>query len=135
MINKRDRQIIEQYRETVFLIHSTKLRIEWNRRHGLPVLGMPEQVRELIQELSRFEDIMSSITDIKARNIIAFRYVFGLSVQAIADIMGISRGTVTRIIGDFFTNTGGPTIPLVRCNDENGRRASSEFQKTRHGFV
>ena len=90
-------ELITGYREIVFDIHAMKQRLAWNRRHGLPELNIPEQIRELIRELIRFEELMETITDRRARNVICCRFVLGMSVRSTADYLRLSCNTVERI--------------------------------------
>ena len=97
-----NRELINGYRDIVLDIHSMQLRIAWNKRHGLPVLNLPDKVSQLIRELIRFENILDSIPDRRARNIICLRFVLGLSERDTADYLNISRATVSRIYDDTF---------------------------------
>lgn len=90
-------ELITGYRDIVFNIHGMKQQITWNQRHRLPVLDLPDKVSQLMQELIRFEDVLYSITDRRARNIICLRFVLGLNERDTADYMHISRRTVSRI--------------------------------------
>ena len=92
-----DREIVTQYRDTVYEIHSLRQRIAWNIRHGLPVLTMPNQVDQLMGELLRFEMILDDIPDRRTRNVIVCRYALGMSERDTADMMDVSRGAVDRI--------------------------------------
>lgn len=92
-----DREIVLQYRDIVFEIHSIRQRIAWNIRHGLPVLSMPEKVDQLLAALLRFEMILDGILDRRTRNVICCRYALGMSERDTADMVDISPGTVDRI--------------------------------------
>ena len=106
-----NRELITGYRDIVLDIHSMQLRIAWNQRHGLPVLNIPDKVSQLIRELIRFENILDSITDRRARNIICLRFVLGFGERDTAHYMSISRGTVTRLCNDTLRKVNSPGIP------------------------
>lgn len=97
-----NKELITGYRDIVFDIHGMQQQIAWNKRHGLPVLNLPDKVSQLIRELIRFENILDSITDRRARNIICLRFVLGLGEGYTADYLNISRATVSRICDDTF---------------------------------
>lgn len=97
-------ELITGYRDIVFDIHGQQQRLAWNRRHGLPELDIPDKIQQLIQELIRFEDLIITITDLQARNIICLRYVLGLTVRTTAERMGMSCATVNRICTETMRN-------------------------------
>ena len=92
-----DLRIVTNYRDTVFLIHTIQTQIAWNIRHGLSVLALSGQVRELSGELLHFEDILAGIPDIRTRNVICCRYALGMNLHNTADYIGLSARTVERI--------------------------------------
>ena len=92
-----NRELITGYRDIVFEIHGLRQQLAWNHRHDLPALNMPEKIDQLSRELIRFEDLLNSIEDLRARNIICMRYVLGMTERDTAFIMNLSRVTVNRI--------------------------------------
>ena len=92
-----DKEIITEYREIVFEYAYNLESLVWNQNHGLPLLRIPERLRELKDMILRFEDIMDTIQDRRARNILRGRYALGMSIRDIAAGMGMSCATVQRI--------------------------------------
>ena len=92
-----DLEILHDYRNIVIDIYFTRKHIEWNQRHGLPVFNMTRRVSEMLRMLLRFEEIMDTTPDIRARNVLCCRYALGMSTEQIAETMGISRPTVDRL--------------------------------------
>ena len=92
-----DKEIITEYREIVFEYAYNRESLAWNQNHGLPLLRIPERLRELNDMILRFEDIMDTIQDRRTRNILRGRYALGLTISDVAIGMGLSRATVQRI--------------------------------------
>lgn len=92
-----DKEIITGYLAIVFDIASTRLRMAWNERHGLPVLDMPDRVRTLLEALVRFEKILAGIQDRKTRTVLRCRYALGMNSYDVALYMNLCSETVYRI--------------------------------------
>ena len=95
-----DRDIITGYHETAIIAGLLLHGIEWNRRHGLLLQNLIEQVEQMQRELFRFEMIMDAIPDRRVRNVIRCRYALGMTETETAEFLGLSRGTIARIISD-----------------------------------
>jgi DNA-directed RNA polymerase specialized sigma24 family protein len=98
-----DREIITEYHNTAMAAGSLLLGMAWNHRHGLPVLDMPDRVRQLQTELVTFEKILSRITDRRTRVVLRCRYALGMSDRLTAEYMGLSIATVARIASDALS--------------------------------
>ncbi len=98
MISQEDRNIIEGFRDNVFLLKAVRDQIEWNQRHRLPVLELPAQAAQLMHDVAMFELAMDRIRDRRTRNIIRCRFGLGWPVWDIALAMEMHRNTVNRII-------------------------------------
>lgn len=92
-----DKEIITEYREIVFEYAYNRERMVWNQNHGLPLLRIPERLRELKDMILRFDDIMDTIPDRRARNILRGRYALGMSIRNIAAGMDLSAVYVRKI--------------------------------------
>ena len=95
-----DREIVTEYRGIVFEYAYTRERLAWNQNHGIPLLGIPEKLRELKDLILRFDDILDTIPDRRTRNILCGRYALGMSIRDIAAGMDMSCGTVQRLCAD-----------------------------------
>lgn len=93
-----DREIISEYRNDVFVLHSLRLQIAWNLRHGLPIFDMPEKITQIRNRLAMFGEILDRIPDRRTRNIIRCRFALGMDVYSIAEYMRMSGGHVERIV-------------------------------------
>lgn len=91
-----DREIVTGYLANVWTISCLLHTIDWNQRHGLPLLNLPERVQELKRELNRFEDVLVRIPDRKIRIILRCRYALGWSVIDTAIYTDMSCNTVSR---------------------------------------
>ena len=92
-----DREVIVHYHDNVVAMNCLMNCIDWNQRHGLPVLDMPDRVQELKKELLRFEDVLAGIPDIRTRNILRCRYALNWTELNTADYMELHRETVRYI--------------------------------------
>ena len=105
-------ELVTGYRDIVFSIHTLKVQRAWNERHGLPVDNLTVKIRQLVQELIRFVELLDTITDRRARNIICLRFVLGMSERDTAYSMNISRVTVNRICANTLRNLESvPPVP------------------------
>ena len=96
MLSKRDIEIIKNYHDNVILISTLQQQIAWNQRHGLPVISLSARVADLKRQLLQFEDILDTINDRQARNIICCRFVLRMNNRQVAEVMLIHRNTVAK---------------------------------------
>lgn len=92
-----DKDIVLGYRENVIAVSSIREQIDINRRIGLPVEKLIEQEGQLIKKVSRFEDILERIPDIRTRTIFRCRYALGMSERDTAAFVGLTYTTIHRI--------------------------------------
>ena len=95
-----DKEIITEFRMNVLEIQSIRERVAWNIRHGLPVMNMSEQIRQLAADVMRFENVLDMITDRRARIMIRCRFALGMTERQTAEYMQVSHRTVNRIVTD-----------------------------------
>ncbi len=89
-----DREIVTEYRYNVIAAHTIRQSIVWNQRHGMPLMDLPDQLRELREMILRFEDVLALIPERRTRNVIRCRYALGWNIQDTAAFMGLSCGLV-----------------------------------------
>ena len=96
-ISRTSKEIITGYRNTVFLLHTLRLIIDWTVRHGLPVHMYMKEAESLKMELLRFEDILNRIQDRPVRNVLCCRFALGMSIEKAAEYMNTSTENINRL--------------------------------------
>ena len=89
--------IVTNYRENVIAAHSIQQCIDWNQRHGLPLMDLPDQLRNLREKILMFEDVLARIQDRRTRTVIRCRYAFGWSIPETAAFMEVSKELITTL--------------------------------------
>lgn len=92
-----NKEVITSYRDTVYLLHCTRLIIDWNIRHGLPVRYYTKDAEQLKNDLLRYDDLVNRIEDREARNVINCRFALGMSIEATAEYMNTSTEKINRL--------------------------------------
>ena len=85
------------YHDTVLMISCIDKQISWNQRHGLPVAMLIGDRQRLMNELLHYEDMLTSIRDIRHRIALCCRYVLNIKMSDIAMILDVSTGTAGKI--------------------------------------
>ncbi|MBR0266457.1 MAG: hypothetical protein IJQ71_03370 [Clostridia bacterium] len=101
-----DRKIITEQHDIVIDYHGTRQRAEWNIRHGLPARNQIQRLRELKDYILRFEDILDTIPDRRARIILRGRYGAGMSIRDLSFMLDMSCITVKRICAAALAGLG-----------------------------
>ena len=108
-----DKDIILNYRNTVFELKSIRRQLTWNQQHGLPAMNFPELLKELKAELMRFEELLEQIPDRRTRVAMRCRYALGWNTRDISVFMNLDRNTISAIT----------TAALRRINQGGSRQA------------
>jgi DNA-directed RNA polymerase specialized sigma subunit len=92
-----DKEIILNYQANVFALHSLREQIAWNQRHGQPVSDLQEQKHRLKENIIRFEDLIDSIQDRRARVILRCRFALGMTLPDVSAFMELSCYRISTI--------------------------------------
>ena len=96
-MNRNDLDTLTGYRENVIALHSLREQIAFFARHGIPMPMLSEKAEQLKQLILRFDDVLDTILDRRARHVISCRFALGMNERETADYLRLSRMTVHRI--------------------------------------
>lgn len=68
------------------------------------IAGKEWEIKELEGKMREVEEFISAIPDVQIKTIFEYRYLEGMSVDAVAEKYGYTKGRISQIVSNLFKN-------------------------------